>query len=175
MPSCDFRRYSTFFYPLQAIKCCYYSNNGPYFLFRVDYCRFDIWLLFFYLNGDIFLFLFKGRSRVHYLPLVVYPHTNQPQPTATDHQPATATPYTHTITYPIILFHYIITIHDNRYCTRHTFAPIVLYTYIYNIIYLSTILYPISYLKLHTRNYKQASTNATPWYSIPLYLLYIYS
>ena len=98
-----------------------------------------------------FLFLFKGFSRVHYLPLVVYPHTNQPQPTATDHQPATATPYTHTITYPIILFHYIITIHDNSYCTRHTFAPIVLYTYIYNIIYLSTILYPISYLTSYTR------------------------
>ena len=112
---------------------------------------------------------------MHYLPLVVYPHTNQPQPTATDHQPATATPYTHTITYPIILFHYIITIHDNSYYTRPTFAPIVLYTYIYNIIYLATILYPISYLKLHTRNYKQAPTNATPWYSIPLYLLSIYS
>ena len=88
---------------------------------------------------------------MHYLLLVVYPHTNQPQPTATDHQPATATSYTHTITYPIILFHYIIPIHDNSYCTRHTFAPIVLYTCIYNIIYLSTILYPISYLTSYTR------------------------
>lgn len=97
-----------------------------------------------------FLFLFKGRFRVHYLPLVVYPHTNQPQPTQpiTNHQQPR---HTLTITYPITLFHYIITIHDNSYCTRHTFAPIVLYTYIYNIIYLSTILYPISYLTSITR------------------------
>ena len=87
---------------------------------------------------------------MHYLPLVVYPHTNQPQPTQpiTNHQQPH---HTLTITYPIILFHYIITIHDNSYCTRHTFAPIVLYTYIYNIIYLSTILYPISYLTSYTR------------------------
>ena len=87
---------------------------------------------------------------MHYLPLVVYPHTNQPQPTQpiTNHQQPR---HTLTITYPIILFHYIITIHDNSYCTRHTFAPIVLYTCIYNIIYLSTILYPISYLTSYTR------------------------
>ena len=87
---------------------------------------------------------------MHYLPLVVYPHTNQPQPT----QPTTNQQqprHTLTITYHIILFHYIITIHYNSYYTRHTFAPIVLYTYIYNIIYLSTILYPISYLTSYTR------------------------
>ena len=97
-----------------------------------------------------FLFLFKGVSRVHYLPLVVYPHTNQPQPTQP--QPTSnRTPYPHTITYPIILFHYIITIHYNSYYTRPTFAPIVLYTCIYNIIYLATILYPISYSNSYTR------------------------
>ena len=87
---------------------------------------------------------------MHYLPLVVYPHTNQPQPTqpiTNQQQPR----HTLTITYHVILFHHIITIHDNSYCTRHTFAPIVLYTYIYNIIYLSTILYPISYLTSYTR------------------------
>ena len=136
--------------PLQAVKCCYYSNNGPYFLFRVDYCRFDIWLLFFYLNRDIFPISIQGVFSSA-LSLHTYTLTNhQPQPTATDHQPATATSYTHTITYPIILFHHIITIPDNSYCTRHTFAPIVLYTCIYNIIYLSTILYPISYLTSYT-------------------------
>ena len=46
--------------PLQAVKCCYYSNNSTYFLFRVDYCRFGIWLLFFYLNRDIFPISIQG-------------------------------------------------------------------------------------------------------------------
>ena len=97
-----------------------------------------------------FLFLFKGFSRVHYLPLVVYPHTNQPQPTATTNTSHYHTPYTHTITYPIILFHYIITIHDNRYYTL-TRSPLSSYILIYNIIYLATILYPISHGNSYTR------------------------
>lgn len=86
---------------------------------------------------------------MHYLPLVVYPHTNQPQPTATDHQPATATPYTynHLSYYLISLYH-----HYTRRQLLHTphvrsYRPI----YLYNIIYLSTILYPISYLTNYTR------------------------
>ena len=97
-----------------------------------------------------FLFLFKGFSRVHYLPLVVYPHTNQPQPTATDHQPATER---HTLTRSLILSPYLITsAHDTTTAITHvTRSPLSSYILIYNIIYLSTILYPISYLTSYTR------------------------
>ena len=77
--------------PLQAVKCCYYSNNGPYFLFRVDYCRFDIWLLFFYLNGDIFPISIQGAfssALSHdtvYIPTLTCPNQPQPQPTTNSH------------------------------------------------------------------------------------------
>ena len=87
---------------------------------------------------------------MHYLPLVVYPHTNQPQPTATatnQQQPR------HTLTRSLILLSYFIisslyTITDITHVTR---SPLSSYILIYNIIYLSTILYPISYLTSYTR------------------------
>ena len=97
-----------------------------------------------------FLFLFKGRSRVHYLPLVVYPHTNQPQPTATDHQQQPR--HTITISYHLITYHLITSAHDTITAIAHaTRSPLSSYILIYNIIYLSTILYPISYLTNYTR------------------------
>ena len=104
----------------------------------------------------------------------IYSNITNQQPQRNRNQPATATPYTH-ITYPIILFHYIITIHDNSYYTRHTFAPIVLYTCIYNIIYLSTILYPISYLTSYTRaiiSKRQPTARPDTLYRYIYYLLY---
>lgn len=97
-----------------------------------------------------FLFLFKGFSRVHYLPLVVYPHTNQPQPTATDHQQQPR--HTITISYHLITYHLITSAHDITTAIAHaTRSPLSSYMLIYNIIYLSTILYPISYLTSYTR------------------------
>ena len=87
---------------------------------------------------------------MHYLPLVVYPHTNQPQPT----QPITNQQQPrHTLTRSLILLSYFIisslyTITDITHVTR---SPLSSYILIYNIIYLSTILYPISYLTNYTR------------------------
>ena len=87
---------------------------------------------------------------MHYLPLVVYPHTNQPQPTATDHQPPTATPYTHTHT--LISPYFIISsLYTTTAIAHAPRLPLSSYMLIYNIIYLSTILYPISYLTSYTR------------------------
>lgn len=97
-----------------------------------------------------FLFLFKGFSRVHYLPLVVYPHTNQPQPT----QPITNQQQPrHTLTRSLILLSYFIisSLYPITAIVHATRSPLSSYMLIYNIIYLSTILYPISYLTSYTR------------------------
>ena len=87
---------------------------------------------------------------MHYLPLVVYPHTNQPQPTQpiTNHQQPR-----HTLTRSLILLSYFIisSLYTTTAITHATRSPLSSYILIYNIIYLSTILYPISYLTSYTR------------------------
>ena len=129
--------------PLQAVKCCYYSNNGPYFLFRVDYCRFDIWLLFFYLNRDIFPISIQGAfSSALSTVSSISPH--QPTPTNATNATNQQQPR-HTLTRSLILLSYFIisslyTITAIAHATR---SPLSSYILIYNIIYLATILYPI--------------------------------
>ena len=87
---------------------------------------------------------------MHYLPLVVYPHTNQPQPT----QPITNQQQPrHTLTRSLILLSYFIisSLYTTTAIAHATRSPLSSYILIYNIIYLSTILYPISYLTSYTR------------------------
>ena len=87
---------------------------------------------------------------MHYLPLVVYPHTNQPQPTQpiTNHQQPR-----HTLTRSLILLSYFIisSLYTITAITHAPRSPLSSYILIYNIIYLATILYPISYLTSYTR------------------------
>lgn len=111
---------------------------------------------------------------MHYLPLVVYPHTNQPQP------PQPITNYQqprHTLTRSLIISPYFIisslyTITAIAHVTR---SPLSSYMLIYNIIYLSTILYPISYLTSYTRaiiSKRQPTARPDTLYRYIYYLLY---
>ena len=104
----------------------------------------------------------------------IYPHTNQPQPTATatnQQQPR------HTLTRLLIILSYFIisslyTITDITHAPR---SPLSSYILIYNIIYLSTILYPISYLTNYTRaiiSKRQPTARPDTLYRYIYYLLY---
>ena len=83
---------------------------------------------------------------------MVHVHTNQPPaPTnATDHQPPTEH---HTLTRSLILLSYFIisSLYTTTAIAHATRSPLSSYILIYNIIYLSTILYPISHGNSYTR------------------------
>lgn len=104
----------------------------------------------------------------------IYPHTNQPQPTQpiTNHQQPR-----HTLTRSLILLSYFIisSLYTITAIARATRSPLSSYMLIYNIIYLSTILYPISYLTNYTRaiiSKRQPTARPDTLYRYIYYLLY---
>lgn len=97
-----------------------------------------------------FLFLFKGRSRVHYhTTRYISPH--QPAPTNRNRSPTTNSHSIHS--YHLIISPYptLSSLYTTTAIAHATRSPLSSYILIYNIIYLSTILYPISYLTSYTR------------------------
>lgn len=111
---------------------------------------FDIWSLFFYLNRDIFPISIQGvfssalSHDTPYIPTLTSHNQRNRSPTSNSHaihlQSLIISPYPTTSSlYPITAI------------ARATRSPLSSYMLIYNIIYLSTILYPISYLTSYTR------------------------
>ena len=104
----------------------------------------------------------------------IYPHTNQPatNATATNHQQPR-----HTLTRLLILSPYptLSSLYTITAIARATRSPLSSYMLIYNIIYLSTILYPISHDNSYTRaiiSKRKPTARPDTLYRYIYYLLY---